>query len=112
MPGLKRSTASNTASPRLWQAPTSRFRPAGPPAEGETENGKPGPAADRTRRAVNPRELSPSLWEWIASKERLDRLYNEHVKRFYSDPAWRKRFQGRIWEHRKSLLYLLRGLTK
>ncbi|NLA40149.1 MAG: radical SAM protein [Smithella sp.] len=46
----------------------------------------------------------------IASKERLDRLYNEHVKRFYSDPAWRKRFRGRIWEHRNSLLYLLRHL--
>jgi len=43
----------------------------------------------------------------IESRERLDHLYNEHVKRFYSDPAWRKRFRGRIWQHRKSLLYLL-----
>ena len=24
----------------------------------------------------------------IESKERLDQLYNEHVKRFYTDPAW------------------------
>ena len=46
----------------------------------------------------------------IESKEKLDHLYNEHVKRFYSDPAWRRRFRGRIWEHRKSLLYLLRHL--
>lgn len=46
----------------------------------------------------------------IASKERLDRLYNEHVKRFYSDPAWRRRFRGRLWEHRNSLWYLLRHL--
>ncbi|MFA5321674.1 MAG: radical SAM protein [Smithella sp.] len=46
----------------------------------------------------------------IASKERLDRLYNEHVKRFYSDEVWRGRFRKRIWEHRKSLLYLLRHL--
>jgi radical SAM superfamily enzyme YgiQ (UPF0313 family) len=46
----------------------------------------------------------------IASKEKLDQLYNEHVKRFYSDPAWRKRFRGRLWQHRKSLLYLLRHL--
>ncbi len=46
----------------------------------------------------------------IASKERLDHLYNEHVKRFYSDPAWRKRFRGRIWQHRKSLQYLIRHL--
>ncbi len=46
----------------------------------------------------------------IVSKEKLDHLYNEHVKRFYSDSAWRKRFRARIWEHRKSLLYLLRHL--
>jgi anaerobic magnesium-protoporphyrin IX monomethyl ester cyclase len=46
----------------------------------------------------------------IASKERLDQLYNEHVKRFYSDKGWRERFRKRIWEHRKSLMYLLRHL--
>jgi len=46
----------------------------------------------------------------IASKERLDQLYNEHVKRFYSDKAWREKFRNRIWQHRKSLLYLLRHL--
>ena len=46
----------------------------------------------------------------IASKERLDQLYNEHVKRFYSDKAWRKKFRKRIWQHRKSLMYLLRHL--
>ena len=46
----------------------------------------------------------------IASKEKLDQLYNEHVKRFYSDAAWRKKFRGRIWQHRKSLMYLLRHL--
>lgn len=46
----------------------------------------------------------------ISSKERLDQLYNEHVKRFYSDRAWRKKFRGRLWQHRKSLMYLLRHL--
>ncbi len=46
----------------------------------------------------------------IESKERLDQLYNEHVKRFYSDPGWRKKFRDRIWEHRHSLLYLIRHL--
>ena len=46
----------------------------------------------------------------IASKERLDMLYNAHVKRFYSDPEWRRKFRGRLWEHRKSLLYLIRHL--
>lgn len=46
----------------------------------------------------------------IDSKETLDQLYNTHVKRFYSDPQWRKRFRKRIWQHRKSLWYLLRHL--
>lgn len=46
----------------------------------------------------------------IASKERLDQLYNEHVKRFYSDNAWREKFRKRIWQHRRSLMYLLRHL--
>jgi anaerobic magnesium-protoporphyrin IX monomethyl ester cyclase len=46
----------------------------------------------------------------IASKERLDLLYNEHVKRFYSDPEWRRKFRRRLWQHRKSLLYLIRHL--
>jgi radical SAM superfamily enzyme YgiQ (UPF0313 family) len=46
----------------------------------------------------------------ISSKERLDFLYNEHVKRFYSDPRWRKRFRSRLWQHRKSIAYLIRHL--
>jgi len=46
----------------------------------------------------------------IASKERLDHLYNEHVQRFYSDPGWRKKFRQRIWQHRRSIIYLLRHL--
>ncbi len=44
----------------------------------------------------------------IVSRERLDRLYNEFVKRFYTDPAWRKRFRGRLWEHRHSLWHMAR----
>ena len=39
----------------------------------------------------------------IESKERLDQLYNTHVKRFYSDPIWRRTFMKRIWQHRRSL---------
>ncbi|MDD5168264.1 MAG: radical SAM protein [Syntrophales bacterium] len=46
----------------------------------------------------------------IASKERLDYLYNMHVKRFYSDRTWRRTFGRRIWQHRFSLLHLLRHL--
>jgi magnesium-protoporphyrin IX monomethyl ester (oxidative) cyclase len=46
----------------------------------------------------------------IGSKETLDQLYNTHVKRFYSDPPWRKRFRSRIWQHRRSLWHLLRHL--
>lgn len=46
----------------------------------------------------------------IASRERLDQLYNQHVKRFYSDAAWRKKFRQRLWQHRRSLAYLIRHL--
>ena len=46
----------------------------------------------------------------IDSKEALEQLYNEHVKRFYTDPAWRRRFRSRLWEHRRSLYYFLRHL--
>lgn len=42
----------------------------------------------------------------IKSKEHLDQLYNTHVKRFYSDPIWRRTFMKRIWQHRRSLWYL------
>jgi anaerobic magnesium-protoporphyrin IX monomethyl ester cyclase len=46
----------------------------------------------------------------IDSKETLTRLYNKHVKRFYTDSGWRKRFNRRIWEHRKSLWYVIKHL--
>ena len=47
----------------------------------------------------------------IASRERLDQLYNEHVKRFYSSTPWRRKFGRRLWQHRWSLLYLLKHLS-
>jgi anaerobic magnesium-protoporphyrin IX monomethyl ester cyclase len=46
----------------------------------------------------------------IASRERLDYLYNRHVQRFYSDRTWRRKFAGRLWQHRGSLRHLLRHL--
>jgi len=46
----------------------------------------------------------------IESKERLDLLYNRHVRRFYTDPGWRKKFRKRIWQHRKSLWHMLRHM--
>jgi len=46
----------------------------------------------------------------IASWQRLDELYNRHVKRFYSDPDWRKRLVSRWWQHRHSFWRLIRHL--
>jgi magnesium-protoporphyrin IX monomethyl ester (oxidative) cyclase len=43
----------------------------------------------------------------IGSREALDELYNRHVKRFYSDPAWRRKFRRRLWEHRWSLWHVM-----
>jgi magnesium-protoporphyrin IX monomethyl ester (oxidative) cyclase len=48
--------------------------------------------------------------EGIDSKETLDQLYNTHVKRFYSDPEWRRKFRRRMWEHRRSIVYAIRNL--
>ncbi len=42
----------------------------------------------------------------IDSKEKLEQLYNMHVKRFYTSPQWRRKFMKRLWQHRKSLWYL------
>jgi radical SAM superfamily enzyme YgiQ (UPF0313 family) len=46
----------------------------------------------------------------IESRERLDQLYNEHVKRFYTDPTWRKTLRKRLWQHRRSLRHLILNL--
>jgi magnesium-protoporphyrin IX monomethyl ester (oxidative) cyclase len=46
----------------------------------------------------------------IDSKETLDQLYNKHVKQFYSNPKWRRKFRRRLWEHRKSIWYMLKHL--
>jgi anaerobic magnesium-protoporphyrin IX monomethyl ester cyclase len=41
----------------------------------------------------------------IDSIEKLEQLYNTHVKRFYSSPRWRHKFVKRLWQHRRSLWY-------
>lgn len=46
----------------------------------------------------------------IESKERLDQLYNTHVKRFYTDPAWRQKSRKRVWQHRRSFWRLISHL--
>jgi len=46
----------------------------------------------------------------FTSKEQLDELYNHHVKRFYSDRSWRKKFRKQIWHHRWSLWYFAKHL--
>ena len=45
----------------------------------------------------------------IGSKEELDQFYNLHVKRFYTDPEWRRKFKKRIWQHRRSLWHMLKN---
>jgi len=46
----------------------------------------------------------------FASKEELQRCYAAAVKRFYDDPAWRRRFVGRAWACRHSFGIFLRNL--
>ncbi len=46
----------------------------------------------------------------IGSRERLDRLYNEHIKRFYTSKSWIRKFRKRLWQHRHSLWHILKNL--
>jgi anaerobic magnesium-protoporphyrin IX monomethyl ester cyclase len=46
----------------------------------------------------------------IGSKEILDRMYNAHVKRFYTSKAWRRKFRKRLWQHRHSLWHMVKNL--
>ncbi len=46
----------------------------------------------------------------IGSKAVLDQLYNEHVKRFYTNKAWLRKFNKRIWQHRHSLWHIVKNL--
>jgi len=43
----------------------------------------------------------------IESRERLEELYNRFLKRFYTDPGWRKKVRKRLWQNRNSLGRLL-----
>ena len=46
----------------------------------------------------------------LKSKEQLDEFYNRHVKRFYSDRRWRRKFRKHLWQHRWSIWYFLKHL--
>jgi magnesium-protoporphyrin IX monomethyl ester (oxidative) cyclase len=44
------------------------------------------------------------------SKEQMDFLYNQHVKRYYEGKRYQARFRKRLWEHRWSLWHVLKNL--
>ena len=44
------------------------------------------------------------------SREEMDFIYNAHVKQFYSDPEWRRKFRKRLWQHRHTMLHFIRNL--
>lgn len=46
------------------------------------------------------------------SREEMDALYNWHVRRFYDSRNYRRRFAGRLWQHRWSLWHILRHLPR
>jgi anaerobic magnesium-protoporphyrin IX monomethyl ester cyclase len=50
--------------------------------------------------------LPKGIRDW----KRLDELYNWHVKRFYSDREWRRKFARRLWQHRRSLLHVAKHI--
>ena len=46
----------------------------------------------------------------IHSRKTLDRHYNRHVKRFYTDPGWRRKFRRRWWQHRWSIWHMAKHI--
>ncbi len=49
--------------------------------------------------------------EAFGSKEALDEIYNQHVKRFYTDKAWiRTKVRSRLWQHRHTMLHFIKNL--
>jgi len=46
------------------------------------------------------------------SREEMDALYNWHLMRFYQSKTYRRRFAKRLWEHRWSLIHLLKNLPR
>ena len=46
------------------------------------------------------------------SREEMDALYNWHLMRFYQSKNYRRRFAKRIWEHRWSLVHLIKNLPR
>ena len=46
----------------------------------------------------------------FASGAEVDALYNAHVKRFYSDREWRRKFRRRLWQHRHTLFRFFRHM--
>ena len=46
------------------------------------------------------------------SREQMTAIYNTHIKRFYTSKAYQHRFGERLWQHRRSLLHLLRHLPQ
>ncbi len=48
----------------------------------------------------------------FSSRDEMDALYNWHVKRFYDSQGYRRRFAGRLWQHRWSLWHVLKHLPE
>ena len=46
------------------------------------------------------------------TRAQMDRLYNWHVRRFYDSRGYRRRFIGRLWQHRWSVRHLARNLPR
>lgn len=52
------------------------------------------------------------LPDGFSSRDEMDALYNWHVKRFYDSKGYRRRFAGRLWQHRWSLWHVLKHLPE
>lgn len=48
----------------------------------------------------------------FTSREEMDALYNQHVRRFYDSRGYRRRFARRLWAHRWSLWHVVKNVPR
>ena len=110
-PETLRATSDFILSLELDEMNMTEFSPMyGAPIWDECRNGDAGDF-DEDWRLMNCLNfvLRPTGFE---TRAEMDAMYNWHVRRFYDSRGYRRRFVGRLWQHRWSLWHLARNLPR
>jgi radical SAM superfamily enzyme YgiQ (UPF0313 family) len=110
-PETVRTTSDFILSLDLDEMNMTKFSPLyGAPIWNECVSGKSGPFHEdwRLMNCLN----FVYLPKGFSSRSEMDALYNWHVMRFYDSKGYRRRFVRRLWQHRWSLVHLLKNVPK